>query len=122
MQDMSGQSPSITRNDTSLEDTHKDIYVLTGAVIALCSIVLLGWTFQFGYLISPNSNWAAMVPSTAALMIGAAVALILTLSVMGPRTKWLVWTLACLVVLPRSVSLSARQWRRPRWKYLRGIS
>ena len=64
MQDMPGKSLPITRNDTFLQDTHKDIYILIGAVIALCSIVLLGWTFQFEYLISPNSNLAAMVPST----------------------------------------------------------
>tara|TARA_R110000796_G_scaffold195485_4_gene312047 strand:+ start:3520 stop:5079 length:1560 start_codon:yes stop_codon:yes gene_type:complete len=98
MQDMPGKSLPITRNDTFLQDTHKDIYILIGAVIALCSIVLLGWTFQFEYLISPNSNLAAMVPSTAVLMVGSAVALVLTLSVIGPRAKWLVWTLACLVV------------------------
>jgi len=98
MQDMSGQSLSITRNDTPLQDTPKSIYFLIGLVIALCSIVLLGWAFQFGYLISLNSNWAAMVPSTATLMIGSAVALILTVSGMDPRVKGLVWTLACLVI------------------------
>ena len=95
---MSAKTLSPRQNVAAKPAERTLILFLLGLVVVLCAIVLLGWTFQFEYLISPNANWAAMVPSTATLMIASALALFLTLMARELRHKWALWIVPFLVI------------------------